>query len=914
MKKLRRAWNRLVGCLAGGRRDAELAEELESHVQMLTEENLRRGMSPSEARRRALVAFGGIALAMESYRDQRGLPAIDSLRQDLRYALRGMRRNPVFTSIAIACLALGIGANTAIFSLFNAVMLRSLPVSHPERLVFFQYANPPADMSALRRLSSGYGQSSLPYSTYEAFRDQARTLAGVFVFVSSGMEGDGLTVNVGGRALTTDGEMVTGSYFSTLGISPALGRAIVESDLEPGAPDVTVISHGFWLEELGGDPSVVGRRILVNNAAFSIIGVAPPGFNGLHGAVPELWFPLRPTPALRPWGSRAASSASAFTDRRYWWCTVGARLKPKVTRSAVLAETEYLFRQSITAGLNDTPPTLPTLAVSDASPVFELLRGKFETPIRILVVTASLVLLIACANIATLLVARAKARQKEIGVRLAIGASRARIIRQLLTESVLLSTCGGALGLAFALWGAPALLRLIAGARQLTPLDVSPDATVLAFTALVSLATGILFGLAPAFRATRADLAPQLTEAAHSTTSRRGLPRLLVVSQIALSVVLLFAAGLFMRTFQNLDAQNIGFERENLLLFEIDPERSGYEGVAGISLHGRLLERVQQIPGVRSASFSQLALLSGWHNSSPGATERGPLTPPGQPDEVYYNRVGPGFFETMGISVLLGRGITRTDTQAGRPVAVVNETLARACFPNENPVGHRISVGGEFRPEQAYEIVGVAEDAKYDQMRCAPPRTVYVSYGAKWDRSRRMCYAIRSTGAPGAFTAAVRQVVREVDANLPLFDIRTQRQQIDEALGREKMLARLSSFFGGLALILVAVGVYGTLSYGVTQRRAEIGIRVALGARRSGVIWMILRESLLMAAVGLTAGLPFALALSRVAASSFFGVGSYDAATLAAALGILFVVVAASGFVPANRASRINPVRALRHE
>ena len=756
MKTIRRAWNRLAGSLAGGRREAELADEFESHLQMLAEENLRRGMSPDEARHAALITFGGVEKAKESYRDQRGWPALDSLRQDVRYALRCMRRAPVFTGVALACLALGIGANTAIFSLFNAVMLRSLPVSHPEQLVFFQHSRYKGDLSAVRRLSSGYGQASLPYATYTAFRDHARSLSGVFVSVSSGLEGNTLTVNVGGRAVTADAEMVTGNYFSVLGVSPALGRAIVDDDLNAGSPNVAVISHTLWSREFNQEATAIGRSITVNGVPFTIVGVAPPEFAGLHGAVPDLWVPLRPTDDMRPWGSRAASPQTFFTDRRWWWCAIGARLKPGVTRAHALAETEYLFRSSITAGVSRVPPNLPKLELSGASPVFESLRRRFSAPLRILMVTAAMVLLIACANLATLLVARAKARQKEIGVRLAIGASRARLVRQLLTESLVLSISGGTLGLLVARWGGPVLLRLILGNSQATPLNVSPDGAVLAFAAAISIVTGVVFGLAPAVRATRMYLAPQLKGAATSATPHRGAGRLLVASQIALSLVLLFGAGLFVRTFRNLNGQELGFQRENLLLFEVDPERSGYKDASGIALHAQVLEKVQGLPGVRSATYSQLALLSGLHNSSPTGTDGTPL-PPGQPNEIYYNRVGPDFFETMGMRVLLGHGIGLRDIGLSRGTAVVNESWARAFFPGENPVGHLLSMGGDkLKPDRAYEIVGVAENAKFDRMREAPPRTVFLSYGTKWDRSRRMCfrgaYRRRSAcaGHPGA--------------------------------------------------------------------------------------------------------------------------------------------------------------------
>jgi macrolide transport system ATP-binding/permease protein len=639
MKALRRAWKRLAGSMTGGRREAGMAAEFESHIDMLTDENVRRGMSPAEARRAALLTFGGVEAAKESYRDQRGWPGIGALRQDVRYALRGMRRSPAFTAVALACLALGIGANTAIFSLLNAVMLRSLPVSDPGRLVFFHYGRGTADISAVRGTTSGYGGFSLPYATYEAFRDRAKTLAGVFAFAGAGFGDEALTINVGGgRVLTGNGEMVTGGYFAVLGVSPVLGRAIVDADLAAGASAVAVVSQAFWMRELNAENSAIGRTIFVNGSPVTIVGIAPPGFAGLHGSVPDVWLPLRPTDDLRPWGSRARNGRSMFSDSRWWWCTIGARLKPGVTRSQALAETADLYVQSVTAGLRNIPRGLPKLTLADASPVFESLRRKLAAPLAILMATAALALLIACVNLAALLLGRARSRQKEIGVRLAIGASRARLVRQLLTESLLLSVAGGALGVLAARWGGQALLSLVMGAAP-TPVNVSPDGTVLAFSAAVSIATGILFGLAPALTATRVDLALQLKQGARPALSRRTAARLLIGSQIALSAVLLFAAGLFVRTFRNLDGRQLGFSRENLLLFEIDPDRSGYKDAHGIALHSLLLQRIQNLPGVRSATFSEFALLSGWHNSSPSATDGAPL-PPGQPDEAYFNRVG----------------------------------------------------------------------------------------------------------------------------------------------------------------------------------------------------------------------------------------------------------------------------------
>jgi predicted permease len=913
VKALRRGWRRLAGSMTGGKRENELADELQSHLEMLMDDNIRGGMTPTEARRAALLQFGGLDVAKENCRDQRGLPSLDSFCQDIRYALRGMKRNPLFTAIAVACLALGIGANTAVFSLVNAVMLRALPVSHPEQLAFFSYSDPGGDMRAVRRTITGFSKAAFPYATYEMLRDHARTLTGVFVYTSAGIESNGMTVDAAGRPFTADGEMVTGSYFPVLGVSPVLGRAILDSDLNPNAPSAVVISYKLWAREFGGQSSAIGRSIRVNTESFTIVGVAPPGFAGLSSPVPDLWFPLRPSPAVRPWASRAKADAY-YSDSRWWWCTLGGRMRPGATLLQVQAEAEYLYRRSITAEASNAPARLPVLIASNASPAFQSIRKAFATPLYILLASAILMLLMACANLAALLLARAKARQKEISIRLAIGAARARVIRQLLTESVVLSAAGGALGLLLACWGAPALLRLIVGSRLTTPLNVSPDGAVLAFTATASVATGILFGLTPAVWAAREDLAPQLKQATASATSRGTVGRALVMAQTGLSVVLLFGAGLFHGTLRNLSGQNLGFDQDNLLLFDVDHVRSGYTGASGMALHNQIAARISRLPGVVSATYVQEALLSGFHNTTLTATDAAPNLMSTQPDD-YYNRVGPGFFNTMRMRILLGRDIELRDTNGEHPAAVVNRAWVRAHFPKENPVGHRISSGGGLvDPRQAYEIVGVAEDAKYNSMRDAPPRTVYIAYGAKWDRARRMCFAVRVAGSPGALVAQVTDAVHAVAPGLPLYNVRTQHQQIEEAMGVERILARVSSFCGALALLLVGIGVYGTLSYTVARRTGEIGIRMALGARRTAVVWMIQRESLAVTGIGLAAGLPTAFVLSRFAESALFGIASHDSVTIGATVGMLVAITAISGFLPANRAARIDPIRALHHE
>jgi predicted permease len=913
MKVLRRWWHQILGSMGRRRPDHELSEEFESHVAMLAADNERHGMCPAEARRAAVLTFGAVESAKENLRDQRGLPAVEALHQDVRYALRGVRRQPFFTAAAITCLALGIGANTAIFSLLNVVRFRDLPVRNADTLVFFRYAGATPGLQEVRDTSSGYGSSSLPYAAYEALRDHARTLRGVFAFASTGMQGNGVILNASGHLVTTDAELVSATYFSVLGVSPSVGRAFVASDYAPGSPGVALISHGLWQREFGGQTAAIGSHILMDGAHYTIVGVVPASFRGLMGA-PGVWIPLVEPSTIAPWGSRAPGGTSRFSNRRYWWCAVGGRLRPGVPREQVEAETTALFHQAITVGLTRPVAGLPRLVWAEASPAMDGLRGRLTTTLVVLAVTAALVLLTACANLSILLLARARARQREIAIRLAIGASRARVVRQLLTESVLLSLIGGTVGLVLAAWGGPALLRLLVSARQPAPVDAGLDMAAFWYATLVSVATGVVFGLLPAFRATRVELAPQLAGTTTAVTTRQRAGFVLVAAQVALSVVLLFAAGLFMRSFGKLDSQSLGFRRENLLLFDIDPERCGYKDARGLEMHRRLLDRLRDVPGVRAATFAEYALMSGWSNSSPAATDGRPL-PAGSDDTTHFNRVGADYFATLGIGILAGRGIEERDASGDRPVAVVNESWAKWFFPNENPVGRRVSTGrNTFRPDRAYEIVGVVEDAKFRHMRDAAPRTIYPSYGASWDRSRRMCYTLRTAGDPRAVVAAVREAVRTIDPNLPVFDIRTQSEQIRDDVGRELMLAQVSGFFGAFALLLVAVGLYATMSYSVAQRTSEIGIRMALGARRSAVIWMVVRGSLGMVLAGTAIGLPAAMALARLVGSTLYGVTPIDGTTMLWTTLALCGVGAVASLVPAGRAARIDPMRALRLE
>ncbi|MEN6533374.1 MAG: ABC transporter permease [Bryobacteraceae bacterium] len=920
MKFLRRTWSRLTGNLARGRREAELAEEFESHVEMLVEENLRRGMTPEEARRAALIKFGGIESAKENYRDQRCYPWIETFLQDVRYALRGMRRSPGFTAVAVICLALGIGANTAIFSVINAIMIRLLPVSRPEQLVLLNF-EAKGNVRSVQTSMSGYKNSSFPYAVFESLRERVRTMSGVAAFVPTGFGSDSLTVVTNGRSGLATGELVSGNYFSLLGVSPAIGRAIVEDDLKSGAPNVAVISHSYWKREFGGAPSVIGQYIDVNGLPFTIVGVAPAEFLGLNTDLPpDIWAPLRDMPALQPWGLRRPAGKSVFPDKRWWWCMIVGRLKPDTSKEQVLSEANALFQNTIAATATSLPPAnaLPRLVLISASRGMVNLRKRLSQPLFVLSAVMLLVLLIACTNVAALLVARAKSRQREICVRLAIGASRARIVRQLLTESTLLSLIGGGLGLLVAQWGSRVLVLLLPAAQgtaEIVSSVVRLDGTVLFFSLVVSVVTGFVFGLAPALRATRVNLASQLHECSSTTASRFALGRLLVSGQVALSVLLLFGAGLFVRTLQNLEQIDVGFNSNNLLLFRVDPSRTGYDDARASVLYRRALERIKGVPGVQSASISSLPLLAGWKNTTNGYPDSGTVLSDSA-RLVSWNHVSPGFLETMGIPVLFGRNIEWRDFDGGRRVAVVNETLAQRFFPNESPVGHRLTLGIRYDPSDSWEIVGVARNAKYSDIRQQPPCTAYLLFEVESGRigSGGVHFEIRTAGDPAAMASSIRKVMRDVDPSLPLIRLRTQRDVVDEALQLERMFASLTTLFGLLALLLVSIGLYGTLTYSVVRRTSEIGIRMALGAERPQVMWMILRESLSVTGVGLAVGLPLAISLSRLVRSQLYDVTPYDPVTIAMTAVILAVVTVVAGFVPANRASRIEPMQALRCE
>lgn len=840
---------------------------------------------------------------------------LENCLQDLRYGFRMLLKSPGFTAVATLSLALGIGANTAIFTLIDAVLLQQLPVQNPRELVQLQWASREwpsvvkSSWGSSWRDAGRHSSTSFSYPVFEQIRTRSQSFASVVAFKDLGR----VTVTVAGEARLAEAQLVSGDYFTSLGVRPILGRVFVSSDDHAGAPPAAVVSHTCWQRRFGGDPSAVGKSVLVNGVPFTVAGVTPPEFFGLSpGSAVEITLPLAFLPQLAP-----RSDASIFTDRHYWWVLVLGRLKPGLTSAEALREAGAVFRQSVLAGAANEK-SVPWLELLPGGRGLDSLRRRFSQPLLILMAVVGAVLLIACFNVANLLLARAAARQKEIAVRLSLGTTRFRLIRQLLTESLLLASLGGALGFLLAYWGSHLLVALMSSGRDLIVLELDPNLTVLGFTALACCLTAVLFGLAPALRATRVDVMPVLREAMGSGASRLrlGLARTLVVAQVALSLVLLVGAGLFVRTLDNLKSLDVGFEREGLLLFGIDATQAGYKGARLADLYDGIHARLRALPGVVSASQSYYLLLSGAAWSSRIKVGSGPQLE-GDRASVRVLPISPGFLETMKIPLLLGRDLDERDRENAPLVALVNETMARRFFPGVSPIGARFG----FRRSETgtdIEVVGVVKDARYDSLRRDLPPTVYLPMRQTIDNLGAMRFQVRSAGDPKSLIPAVRGAVESLDKMLPLYDVRTQLEQIDALLLQERLFARLTGFFSLLALLLVCVGLYGILSYAVARRTGEIGIRMALGAQRGDIATMVLRETLRLVALGIVLGVPASFAVARSASSVIagllFGLSPTDVATVVGATLVMLAVAGFAGFLPARRASRVDPMVALRYE
>ncbi|HZF40275.1 MAG TPA: ABC transporter permease, partial [Blastocatellia bacterium] len=829
-----------------------------------------------------------------------------------------LRKQKGITAIAILSLALGIGANTAIFSLLDAVVLKTLPVRGPQELVLFNWLSGPKRIArnvlgdigpdAATRLTTS---TSFSYLSFERMRDHNQSVVEVFAFTPRQ-----LSVQANEQAEFAQGQLVSGGYYAGLGVQPVLGRAISIADDQAASP-VAVITHQYWQRRFGSDPAVIGKTIKVNQIPCTIIGVTPPGFYGALqvGQSADVSIPLALEAQLNPSNVR-------LNKPWVWWLRIMGRLKPGVSAERARAELETAFQQSAQEGWaaapaaqnqpSQEPRDAPRLRAADGSQGLAELRKKRAQSLSILMIVVALVLLIACANIANLLLVRAATRRKEIAVRLALGAGRFRLFRQLLTESVLLAGLGGALGVVLAYWGKDLLLALQPWGSGELALDLKLDLRVLGFTTAISLLTGLLFGLTPALRATRLNLTPALKDTARNSSgdARSSLSKALVVAQVALSLVLLIGAGLFTRTLRNLQSLETGFNRENLVTFGLNPRLNNYPPAQITSLFQRLLERLEALPGVRSATLSQYPILAGSRNDAPifvqGQTQR-----PSEGSSANVNDVAANFLDTLQIPILRGRGFTLRDDERAPKVAVVNQAFARKYFGSEDPLGKRIGLDSVKNSGQL-EIVGIAQDAKYFELRGEMPSTVYLPYFQ--EPASDAYFMVRTTGEPTVMFSLIRQAVRETDGSLPISDFKTVRQQVESGWAQERLFATLSGFFGLLALLLAAIGLYGVMAYSVARRRNEIGIRMALGAARRDVIRLVLGESLLLVALGTGIGLATALATTRLISAQLFGLAPTDPLTITLATLLLIGVAALTGYLPARKAAQTDPMLALRDE
>jgi predicted permease len=890
--------------------DEELEGELQEHLRLLTERFVRQGMPPSKAAIAARRQFGNVALLQQRQRETRTFLSLSNLCRDIVFGARILRKSRGFTAIAVFSLALAIGANTAIFSIAKQLLYDRLDVPQPQQLRLLGWVGDNkvtvhAVIGDFDGNDAGMTRTSFSYPVYRDLRAHNRALEDLFAFKEISMN-----ATIRGNAQPLSGVMVSGNYYSALGVRPQLGRAIQETDDGvPGAGAVVVISDGLWQREFDRSSAVLGQTIKLNGTLLTIVGVNPPGFTGVGGvqASPDAFVPLAMQPQVY---SLSVQPTSELNDSDLWWLNVMGRLKPgtrDVEESAALdVALAAAVRNTMTVGSDET---LPHLILINGSRGMHQMTG-IKKPVAVLLVLVAVVLLLACANIATLLLARATRRRREMSVRMALGAARWRILSQLLTENLLLAALGGLGGLLIGYMArnvVPALLW------QRNTRGIHFDWGVFVYAALITILTALLFGLAPAWTATHTETAGSLQESSHTSSRRHRASggRAIVIFQIALSTLLVVAAGLFLRTVYALSSVDLGFRPDHVLLFEINPPAQRYPQEKEVRLRSQLERAFSSVPGVQSETFMSIPYIADYTLTTFFETEEEAAVQRRRKGERVTD-VGNNFFQTLGIPIIAGRSFGPQDTATSPEVAIINQSLARSRFPHGNPVGKRLKFGIPLKDEWV-QVIGICDDTRYANLRDNAPQQFFVPYVQRSEEGGGT-YAVRTPLQPSMIVPTLRQVVQQADPDLPIVNIRTQREQIDESMRMERTFAALTTGFGALALALACVGVFGVMAYSVAQRTNEIGIRMALGAQPGQVKRMILCESTLLAAVGISGGIAGVLLLSRLVNSMLYGIRSYDPVSMVVGILILLAVALTASWIPARRAAGVQPMEALRHE
>ena len=884
--------------------ESEMDEELRFHFEKQVEKLVRSGIVPAEARRRARLEFGGIDQVKEEYREARGISFLETLVQDIRYGLRILGRTPVITFVAILSLALGIGANTAIFSLIDTVMLRMLPVQKPEELIQVLRKSPRAGSEPT---------SSFTNPLWEQVRDHQDIFSGAFAWEDTHFD-----LSKGGAVHLANGLFVSGDYFKTLGVRPVAGRLMNAADDQRGCQGVAVLGYGFWQEQFGAAESAIGSTISLDHHIFQIVGVTAPGFYGVDiGQKFDVAIPICSAALFD-------GKSSRLEHRSWWWLNIIGRAKPGMSEEQLKARLDVIAPQIFGGAVpQDWNPEEQkdflkrTLLAVPASTGTSGLRRQFGEPLNILMSVVGLVLFIACANIASLMLARAAARNKEIAVRKVLGASRGRLIRQLLTECILLSSAGAALGILFARWGNALLVRYISTGSNQVFLDLSLDGRVLVFTAVIAVLTGTLFGVLPALRSTRVSLSSamkgsQAEESEHGARFRPG--KWIVASQVALSLVLLVTAGLFLRSFVKLITLDIGFDRDNVLLVSANLKTAKVPPDRYLATFEDLEKRLRSLPGVVSAGRSIMTPISGfeWNNN---VHVDSPDAPTGDEALVDFNFVSPGYFQTLRTPILTGRGFDGRDTKTAPQVAIINQTMVQKFFHGANPTGKyfKLDPWKPGEPAPVIEVVGVIKDSKYESLRENTPPTAFFPITQIPEMDESATFELRSLTPPAGLIPAVQESAAAVNKEIPL-QFRTLAKQVDDSLVQERLLATLSGFFGGLALLLAMIGLYGALSYAVTMRRTEFGVRMALGALPGSILRIVMKDVAVVLSAGLLSGAAISFVAVRLLEKLLFGLAARDPLTIATAIVVLSAVALLAAYLPARRAMRVDPMVALRYE